>query len=102
MLLHTSLLQWHGLVHCILHGHLHCSLLRWHGLLLLLWPWLYLQLLHCSLQCYCLLLQCSLLLAQRSLLLLLPLAKCGTQLPENFCLHRPFLQWLLLLPCRWA
>ena len=57
----------------------------WHGLLLLLllWPWLLLQLLHCSLmQCYCLLLQCSLLLVQCSLLLL-PLAKCFSQMTEN-------------------
>ena len=65
--------------------------------MLLLWPWLVLQLLRCSrLQCYCLLLQCSLLLAQRSLLLL-PLAKCFNQLTENFWLPWPLLHWLLLL-----
>ena len=74
LLLHSSRLQWHGLLRCTLHGHLHCSLLGWHGLLLLLWPWRYLQLLHCSLlQCYCLWLQRGLLLLQCSLLAL-PLA----------------------------
>ena len=73
-------------------------MLLWHGLRPLLWPWVLLQLLHCSLlQCYCLLLQCSLLLAQRSLLLLLPLAKCFSQLTENLWLHWPLLHWLRLL-----
>ena len=77
-----------------------CCLLLWHGLRLLLWPWLLLQLLHCSLlQCYCLLLQRSLLLAQRSLLLL-PLAKCCNPLTENFWRSWPLLQWLLLLHWR--
>ena len=97
-MLHSSLLQWHGLLRSIyVHGHLlrllHCSLLLWHGLLLLLWPWLLLQLFHCSLlQCYGLLLQCSLLPVQCNLLLL-PLAKRFNQMTE----HWPWLHWLLLL-----
>ena len=75
-----------------------CCLLLWHGLRLLLWPWLLLQLLRCSLlQCYCLLRQCRLLLLQRSLLLL-PLAKRLNQSTE----HWPLLHWLLLLQLRWV
>ena len=104
MLLHSSLLHWRGVLHSIcVHGHrlLHHSLLLWH-VLMLLWPWLLVQLLHCSLvQCYFLLLQGSLLLAQRSALLL-ALAKCFKQLTENLWLHWPLLHWLLLLHQRWV
>ena len=54
-----------------------CCLLLRHGLRLLLWPWLLLQLLHCSLlQCYCLLLQCNLLQRHGLRLLLCLLLQC--------------------------
>ena len=103
-MLHNSLLHWHGMLHSTLHGHwlLRCSLLLWHGRMLLLWPWLLVQLSHCSLlQSYCLLLQCTLLLVQ-CILLPLQLVQCFNKAVDLW-LAWPFLHWRLLMRWRrWA